>query len=387
MDQSSNRADVANRMDGAVEKATSAHGADKADSANGTDLAVIILAAGQSTRMKSQLSKMLHPICGRPIIRYITDLVDAVLARRGVMVLGYQADRIQQELSDTKIEFAYQKERLGTAHAVSQTRDMLADFSGTVLILNGDTPLLTSQELTALIQLHHETQAECTILSSDIPDPFGYGRILRDETGRVLEIVEEKDASQEQRKIKEINAGIYCFNSRSLYDSLSKINNRNAKEEYYLTDSIAILRQEGKLVQALKAADYQAVLGINTRTHLAEATRIMRQRIATQLMEGGVTIVDPDNTYIDFGIQVGQDTTICPGCVIEGNSSIGKNCHIGPFSWIVGATLEDGVHVEGGCCIRGTTLVAGSRIYSSGQAWSGQEAVGTIFSGRSNFSV
>jgi len=347
----------------------------RANGANGADrahLAAIILAAGQSTRMKSQLSKVLHPICGRKIIRYITDLVDAVSAQRGVIVLGYQADRIQKELSDTKIEFACQKEQLGTAHAVSQTSDILADFSGTVLILNGDTPLLTSQELTELIRFHHETQAECTILSSDIPNPFGYGRIVRDETGTVLEIVEEKDASEEQKKIKEINSGIYCFDARSLFDSLSKISNRNAKKEYYLTDSIAILRQEGKLVQALKAEDYQAVLGINTRVHLAEATRIMHQRIATQLMEGGVTIVDPNNTYIDFGVRIGQDTTICPGCVIEGNSSIGKNCHIGPFSWIVGTTLEDGVQVEGGCFVRDAILAAGSRISSPAQAWSGQ---------------
>jgi len=349
--------------------------------AEGTELAAIILAAGQSTRMKSQLSKVLHPMCGRPIIRYITDLVDAISARRCVLVLGHQADRIQKELADTGIEYALQKEQLGTAHAVAQTRDILADFSGTVLILNGDTPLLTAQEITQLIQFHHQTRAECTLLSSDIPDPFGYGRILRDETGMVLGIVEEKDATHEQKKIKEINAGIYCFNSRSLYDSLSKINNQNAKKEYYLTDSIAILRQEGKSVQALKAADYQTVLGINTRVHLAEATRIMHQRIANQLMERGVTIVDPNNTSIDFGVRIGQDTTICPNCVIEGNSSIGKNCHIGPFSWIVEATLEDGVQVEGGCFIRGATLAAGSRIPSSARSWSGQESVRNIFYG------
>lgn len=371
MNQSNNGADNgANGADNGANKC--AHGAHRANGADSANLAAIILAAGQSTRMKSQLSKMLHPICGRPIIRYVTDLVDAVSAQRGVIVLGYQADRIQEEISDTKIEFVCQKEQLGTAHAVSQTRDILADFSGTVLILNGDTPLLTSREVTGLIQFHHETQAECTILSSDIPNPFGYGRILRDETGRVLEIVEEKDASEEQKKVKEINGGIYCFDSRSLYDSLSKISNRNAKKEYYLTDSIAILRQEGKLVQALKAADYQSVLGINTRVHLAEATRIMQQRIATQLMEGGVTIVDPNNTLIDFGVRIGQDTTICPGCVIEGSSAIGKNCHIGPFSWIVGATLEDGVQVEGGCFLRDATLAAGSRISSPAQAWSGQ---------------
>ncbi|MEW5802789.1 MAG: sugar phosphate nucleotidyltransferase [bacterium] len=349
---------------------------DVAQMTKGADVAVVILAAGQSTRMKSQLSKMLHPLCGRPIVRYVTDLVDAVCARRAVMVLGYQADRIQKELQDTRIEFVYQKEQLGTAHAVLQTKDALADFSGVVLVLNGDTPLLTSREVNELVAFHCNSRAACTILSSDIPDPFSYGRILRDETGSVLGIVEEKDASKEQKKIKEINAGIYCFDSRALYDTLNKINNRNAKKEYYLTDSIAILRQEGKVVQAFKAADYRTSLGINTRGNLAEASQIMRQRIATRLMEEGVTIIDPAHTYIDFEVQIGQDTVVWPDCVIEGGSSIGKGCHIGPFSWIVRSTLEDGVYVEGGCILRDSTLSAGSRIPSSGQIC--QEPVRTI---------
>ncbi|MEW6381043.1 MAG: sugar phosphate nucleotidyltransferase [bacterium] len=332
---------------------------------NQPNRAAVILAAGQSTRMKSQLSKVLHPLCGRPIIRYITELVAAVDARPAIIVLGHQAEKIQQELHDVPVEFAYQKEQLGTAHAVSQTREMLADFSGIVLVLNGDTPLLTPREVTDLIQFHQRTQAECTLLSSDVPNPFGYGRILRDEGGGVLGIVEEKDASEQQKKITEINSGIYCFNSRSLYSALSKINNHNAKKEYYLTDSVAILRQEGKLVQALKAADYRTVLGINTRMELAEASRIIRQRIAADLMAEGVTFIDPDNTYIDYGVHVGQDTVIWPYCVIEGHSSIGKGCHIGPFSWIAHAVLEDGVQIEGGCRIQGGMVTAGSRVPSS----------------------
>lgn len=334
-----------------------------------SDCAAVILAAGQSTRMRSQLSKVLHPLCGRPIIRYITELVALIEARPVIVVVGYQADKIQRELKDVAgVEFVYQKEQLGTAHAVSQTRGILAEFSGTVLILNGDTPLLTPDELSGLIQFHQKMKADCTLLSSDVPNPFGYGRIVRGEGGEVLGIVEEKDASSEQKKITEINSGIYCFNARSLYAALSKINNHNAKGEYYLTDSVAILRREGKSVQALKAADYRTVLGINTRMDLAEASRIIRQRIATQLMESGVTLIDPDTTYIDYGIQVGQDTVIWPCCLIEGRSSIGRSCQIGPFCRIVDVVLEDEVRVEGGCFLRGGTIAAGSTVSIASQA-------------------
>ena len=329
---------------------------------NKTNLVAVILAAGQSTRMKSKTSKMLHPVCGRSIIRYVIDLVETLQAQQTIMVVGYQAQKIQKELCNTSVKFVYQKEQLGTAHAVSQTKDALSHFSGTVLVLNGDVPLLTFEEITKLIDLHHESQAAATILSGDIPNPFGYGRILRDETGYVLGIIEEKDASEKQKKLKEINTGTYCFDSRFLYDTLSKVDNRNVKKEYYLTDLIALLRQQGKLVQALKVSDFRTALGINTRVDLAEVNRIMRQRLLTQLMLDGVTFIDPHNTYIDFNVKIGQDTVIGPGTVIEGASTIGAQCYIGPSSRIINSTLEDHVYVQGGCFISDSHLPSGLKV-------------------------
>ncbi len=326
------------------------------------NVVAIILAAGQSTRMKSKRSKILHPICGRPIIKYIEDLVQSVLVRRIIMVIGYQAETIQRELSKSSIEFVDQKEQLGTAHAVLQTRKKLSDFSGIILVLNGDTPLLMFEEIAQLIRYHNEKKAEATILSSDLPDSFGYGRIIRDQKNLVLGIVEEKDATEEQRKIKEINTGTYCFNSWTLYDTLEKINNKNANREYYLTDIIGILRDKGKSVHALKAADFRTALGINTRVDLAEANNIMRQRILRHLMLEGVSIIDPSNTYVDYGVTIGQDTIIEPGSSIKGASTLGEECYIGPFSQIIDSTLEDKVCIEGGCFISKVNLTTGKKV-------------------------
>ena len=329
---------------------------------NQTNLVAVILAAGQSTRMKSKISKMLHPVCGRPIIRYVVDLVEALQAQQTLMVVGYQAEKIKKEFSQKSIEFVFQKQQLGTAHAVSQTKEALSHFSGTVLVLNGDVPLLTLEEIKKLIDLHHTSQAAATILSADIPEPFGYGRILRDESGYVLEIVEEKDASEEQKKIKEINTGTYCFESRFLYNTLGKVTNQNVKKEYYLTDLIALLRQQGELVQALKVSDFRTALGINTRVDLAEVNRIMRYRLLTQLMLEGVTFIDPNNTYIDFDVKIGKDTVIGPGAMIEGASFIGAECYIGPFSQIINSTLENRVYVQGGCFISNSHLPTGLQV-------------------------
>jgi len=340
---------------------------------NKTNLAAVILAAGQSTRMKSKTSKMLHPVCGRPIIRYVVDLVEALQAQQTIMVVGYQAEKIKKELSQRSIEFIIQKEQLGTAHAVSQTKEVLFHFSGTVLVLNGDVPLLTLEEIKKLIDLHHTSQAAATILSADIPTSFGYGRILRDESGYVLGIVEEKDASEEQKKIKEINTGSYCFESRFLYTTLDKVNNQNVKKEYYLTDLIALLRQQGKLVQALKVSDFRTALGINTRVDLADVNRIMRHRLLTHFMLEGVTIIDPNNTYIDFDVKIGKDTVIGPGAMIGGTSSIGAECYIGPFSQIINSTLEDSVYVQGGCFISNSHLTTGLQVAALRQIDQGQQ--------------
>ena len=329
---------------------------------NKPDLVTVILAAGQSTRMKSKISKMLHPVCGRPIIRYVVDLVEALQAQQTIMVVGYQAEKIKKELSQSSIEFVAQKQQLGTAHAVSQTKEVLSHFSGTVLVLNGDVPLLTLEEITKLIDLHHTSQAAATILSADIPEPFGYGRILRDKPGYVSGIVEEKDASEEQKKIKEINTGTYCFESRFLFTTLGKVNNQNVKKEYYLTDLIALLRQQEELVQALKVSDFRTALGINTRVDLADVNRIMRNRLLTHLMLEGVTIKDPNNTYIDFDVSIGKDTIIEPGVTIGGPSFVGDECYIGPFSQIINSTLEDRVYVQGGCFISNSRLQSGLQV-------------------------
>ena len=288
----------------------------------------IILAAGKGTRMKSSLPKVLHKVCGKPMLEHVIEAAKGAGSEREIVVIGSGADEVQKNING--VEFALQAEQLGTGHAVLMTKDKLQNVEGTVLILCGDTPLVTAELLSKFIDSHNNSKAAVTVLTAMMPDATGYGRIVRNQSGSVDKIVEHKDATDEELQIHEVNSGIYCFDIKTLFDALDKIKNDNAQGEYYLTDVLAIIREQGLIVNALVSNDFTQILGINSRQQLALAERILRQRKNFQLMDSGVTILDPDSTFIDYNVEIGRDTTILPFTYIENGTKIGENCSIGP---------------------------------------------------------
>ena len=289
----------------------------------------VILAAGKGTRMKSKLPKVLHKIGGKPMLQHVLDAADAAGAARKVVVVGHEAELVEAMVGE-QAQMALQAEQLGTGHAVMQTEAVLKDFCGTVMIICGDTPLLEAAELKKFYEGHVASQAAATVLTAFMDDPAGYGRIIRDADGNVLGIVEEKDAVLEQKAIKEINTGIYCVEAPLLFEVLAILTCDNAQGEYYLTDVLAKLNAMGKKVGGVATADSDMIMGINSRRQLAEAENIMRQRILNKLMDDGVTIMDPASTFIEKGVEIGQDTVIYPYTWLEGTTKIGEDCQIGP---------------------------------------------------------
>ncbi len=299
---------------------------------------VIVLAAGQGTRMKSKLYKVLHPVCGKPMVRHVIDELKQIGADQIITVVGHGADEVKNELKDDS-EFVLQEQQLGTAHAVMQARDLLQDKEGLTLVVCGDTPLLKADTIKAMIDYHINNHSKATILTAVAEDPTGYGRVIRNEQGYVEKIVEHKDASDEEKAVKEINAGTYCFDNASLFHALQKVTNNNAQNEYYLPDVIGILKDAGQTVTAFTTNDFTEIFGINDRVALAQAGKIMQQRINEKHMRNGVTIIDPEQTYIDATVVIGQDTVIYPGTMVKGNTVIGTDCIIGPNSEIVNCDI------------------------------------------------
>jgi bifunctional UDP-N-acetylglucosamine pyrophosphorylase / glucosamine-1-phosphate N-acetyltransferase len=304
-------------------------------------LYAVVLAAGEGKRMHSRMPKVLHSLCGKPMLGYIMESA-AELTKRILVVVGHGASQVQAAMSD-KWHYVLQKEQLGTGHAVMQALKELPQ-EGTLLVLCGDTPLLESGYLRHL--LDHQEQRAAVVLTAILPDPEGYGRIIRTPGGLVERIVEEKDASEEEKRICEINTGTYSFNLKLLRDYLPALTTDNVQNEYYLTDVIALMGKEGHKVGACLIEDYRVGLGINDRLQLAEAEALIRKRINTRLMLKGVTLVDPDSVYIDYDVQVGTDTVIKPNCVIEKGSVIGSECSVGPAVHISRSVLKDGVVLE-----------------------------------------
>jgi len=304
-------------------------------------LSVIILAAGQSTRMRSSRPKILHPLVGRPMIRYGLDAARALDAGRPILVIGHGAEQVRAELGD-EVEYVYQAQRLGTGHAVLQARPAAEPRGGTVLVYYGDMPLLRTETLVALVRSHEREHGHSplTLLSVVSPDSMGFGRVVRDGAGRVQAIVEEAVATEEQRRIRELNCGVYCFKSEWLWPHLERIP-LSPKGEYYLTDLVELAAQEGCPVSAWTIEDVAEVQGINDRVHLAQAERAMRRRIAENLMRAGVTLIDPQTTYIEAGVEIGQDSVVYPNTHIQGATRIGANCQIGPNSIVRDATIGD----------------------------------------------
>lgn len=289
----------------------------------------IILAAGKGTRMKSKLPKVLHKVGGKPMLEQVINVTKQAGSTREIVVIGNGAEKVKQRING--VEFALQAEQLGTGHAVMMTKDKITAEDETVMILCGDTPLITSDLLKSFAESHEQTKAAVTILTAIMPDATGYGRIVRNQSGMVDKIVEHKDASEEELQIHEVNSGMYCFNAKILFEALSNITNENAQGEYYLTDVIGIIREQGFLINAYVTNDFTQIFGINSRLQLATAERILHQRKNFELMENGVTIIDPDTTFIDIDVEIGRDTIIYPFTYIEGKIKIGEDCQIGPF--------------------------------------------------------
>ena len=305
----------------------------------------VIMAAGLGKRMRSALPKVLHPLCGAPMIDWAVRT--AMDAGSGVpyVVVGRGADQVRAHLTDRAL-FLEQTEQLGTGHAVMTAREVLRDYPGHVYVLTGDTPLLRPETLTALHRKAVDTGADAVALTALFDDPTGYGRILREDSGAFQSIVEDKDASDDQKKIREINASIYCFSAPRLLEALDDLTNDNAQGEYYLTDTLAIIKGAGGLIETLCLRDSEEIMGVNDRVQLAAAIAVMRRRINESHMREGVTIIDPANTYIGAGVTIGQDTVIYPGNVIEGAADIGANCVLYPGNRIVDSAIGDRVSIQ-----------------------------------------
>jgi bifunctional UDP-N-acetylglucosamine pyrophosphorylase/glucosamine-1-phosphate N-acetyltransferase len=321
------------------------------------NIAAVILAAGKGTRMKSGLVKVLHEVAGRPMVTWPIAAARAAGASPAVLVVGHQADAVRNLLQDQPdLAFALQEQQLGTGHAVACTREALAGFTGQVLILCGDTPLLRSETLADLIAFHRSRSAAVTVLTATMADPYGYGRVLRGEDGSVLRIVEQKDATPEEQLIREINSGIYCMDSTFLFAHIDSLSSNNAQNEYYLTDLVAMATAQGATCLAMSIADADEIMGVNDRIQLADAARILRRRINRELMISGVSLIEPGQTYIDQGVTIGPDTVIQPNCFITGATVIGCGCVIESGAVISDCRIGNGCRIKSGSVLEGSDL-------------------------------
>jgi len=302
------------------------------------DVAAIILAAGEGKRMKSDLAKTAHTVAGVPIVQHVVRAAVGAGAGRVIVVVGKDAEQVKAA-SGPGAEFVVQAERLGTGHACQQAESMLKGYQGTVLVLCGDAPLISEQTLKVMIDEHSSSRAVATVLTAFPSETRGLGRIVRDAFGEFIGIVEERDADEEQRAIREINAGFYCFDAQALFHALRLIDNNNAQKEYLLTDVLAILRSRGG-ISTVVTRDFQETIGINDRAWLSAAEEIMQTRVQQRLMYEGVTIVSPKSTYIEADVVIGRDTTIMPSTVLRGKTVIGEKCEIGPNTTLINAKVD-----------------------------------------------
>ncbi len=304
----------------------------------------IILAAGKGTRMKSKYPKVIHKVCGKEMVNHVIDVSKKSGVKDIVAILGHGCDVVKEKLpTDTMI--AMQTEQLGTGHAVKMAKDYIKD-EDTIVVLCGDTPLIKEETLKRLFDYHLENGYHTTVLTTEVDNPTGYGRIIRDENQDLLKIVEQKDANEEEKLVKEINSGIYCFNGKSLRESLDLLDNNNAQGEYYLTDTIQIMRNKGLKVGAYNGSTIEELMGVNSRVELSRAEDIMRKRINETHMVNGVTIIDINSTYIEADVQIGNDTIVYPGTMLRGNTIIGSNCIIGMNSNITNSKIGDYTEIE-----------------------------------------
>lgn len=307
-------------------------------------LAAIVLAAGRSTRMKSSMSKVLHEVCGRPMLAYVLAACREAGIERICVVVGFGKEAVIDRFgNDPGIVFVEQAEQKGTGHAVRMCASQFADFTGDCVVIAGDMPLIHSETLRELVSGHRAAAAQASLATTVLADPTSYGRIIRGADGAFEAIVEHRDCTQKQLEITEVNPSYYCFDAAALFDALEKITPNNAKGEYYVTDVFRLLRQAGKRVLASVRLSAEDATGINSREDLALVNKLMQRRICRRWMDQGVTIIDPENTWIDGRATIGAETVLLPFCMIEGNARIGVNCRVGPFSHVqAGAVLADG---------------------------------------------
>ncbi|MCI9353574.1 MAG: bifunctional UDP-N-acetylglucosamine diphosphorylase/glucosamine-1-phosphate N-acetyltransferase GlmU [Firmicutes bacterium] len=305
----------------------------------------IILAAGEGTRMKSKKPKVFHELFHTPMICYVIKAAKDCNTEALCVVVGHKAEEVKKAIGNRDVTFTLQQQQLGTGHAVMQAIDFIEDDKN-ILILYGDTPLITKESLEELLLFHEKENNNVSIVSTVLENPAGYGHIIRDEKGNFLKNVEHKDASETEKQVKEINTGIYCFKGADLKKALSQLTNNNAQGEYYLPDTLEIILQYGGKVNALVTTDASAFFGVNSRAQLAQAIAIMQKRINKKHMENGVTILSPENTWIDPEAEIGQDTILYPNTIIEGNTVIGQDCTIGPNAKLTNMIIGDEVQLQ-----------------------------------------
>lgn len=304
----------------------------------------IILAAGKGTRMKSKYPKVIHKVCGKEMVNHVINVSQKSGVNDIVVILGHESDVVKERLPKGSM-IAMQTEQLGTGHAVKMAKEYIND-EDIIVVLCGDTPLIKEDTLKRLFAYHLENEYHATVLTTKVDNPTGYGRIIRDNNEDLLKIVEQKDANEEEKAVKEINSGIYCFNGKSLRESLDLIDNNNAQGEYYLTDTIYIMRDRGQKVGAYNGSTIEELMGVNSRVELSKAEEIMRRRINEAHMVNGVTIIDTNSTYIESDVEIGNDTIIYPGVMLKGNTKIGSNCVIEMNSAIENSIIGDNTEVK-----------------------------------------
>ena len=342
----------------------------------------IILAAGVSSRMNTQLPKVLHEVSGRPMLAHVLGACRAVNISRILVVVGFGADQVKERYADAQdIFWVEQKEQRGTGHAVLCCQDHLGEFAGDTMILCGDGPLIRAETLKTLIEKHDAENSKATLATALLEDPSGYGRIARDSHGNIQGIVEHSDCTPEQLEIKEVNPSYYLFDNQLLFSLLAKVKPNNVKQELYLTDAVAGAISLGHRVLAVTAVRPEEAMGVNSRAQLSVASKVMQRRIQEELMDRGVTIVDPDNTWIDAGVEIGLDTVIEPFTYIHGDVEIGKRCRIGPFAYVTGGTVLEndvllGVFMESGSVVSQRTVDERGDEMKSAKQMGGGEARG-----------
>ena len=304
---------------------------------------VVILAAGAGTRMKSKLPKVIHEVCGKPMVKCVIDEVKKTNCDEVIVIIGNGADLVKEKIEDVK--FAVQKEQLGTGHAVMQAAEFLNEI-GNVMVLCGDTPLITKETIEKFVDYHEQSDNDISVLTAMFEDPTGYGRIVKDDSDNISKIVEQKDCTKEELEIKEVNSGIYCFKADVLEKYLNDINNNNAQNEYYLTDIVTVGIEHSLKVGTQVIDNIEEIKGVNSKRHLFEVNEILRKRINNYHMDNGVTIINSNDTYIDLDIKIGRDTVIFPGAMISKAAVIGEDCIIGQNSRISNSTIGNGVEIQ-----------------------------------------